>query len=102
MAGAFEGENGSIVCRELLGLDRKKDVPVPEQRTGEYYKKRPCGKIVHMAAAIMEEYIKDAHYAQGKIAAAAAALRRESLASQTLCSGIMASCHLPDPILNFL
>ena len=29
---------------------------------------------------------KDAHYAQGKIAAAAAALRRESLASQTLCS----------------
>ncbi len=58
MAGAFEGENGSIVCRELLGLDRKKDVPVPEQRTGEYYKKRPCGKIVHMAAAIMEEYIK--------------------------------------------
>ena len=29
---------------------------------------------------------KDARYAQGKIAAAAAALRRESLASQTLCS----------------
>lgn len=59
LAQAFEAENGSIVCRELLGLDKKKDEPAPEQRTKEYYKKRPCGKLVHMAAAIMEEYIKE-------------------------------------------
>lgn len=59
LAHAFEEENGSIVCRELLGLNKKKDEPTPEQRTEEYYKKRPCGKLVYLAAAIMEQYIKE-------------------------------------------
>ena len=58
LAKAYEEENGSIVCRELLGLAKKKDVPTPEQRTEEYYKKRPCGKLVRIAAAIMEQYIE--------------------------------------------
>ena len=55
LARAYEEENGSIVCRELLRLDRKRDLPVPEERTAEYYKKRPCKKLVRMAAAIMEQ-----------------------------------------------
>lgn len=59
LAKAFEEENGSIVCRELLGLNRKKDEPAPAERTEEYYKKRPCGKLVRMAAAIMEQYIEE-------------------------------------------
>ena len=59
LAKAYEAENGSIVCRELLGLTRKRDEPVPESRTDEYYKKRPCKKLVRMAAAIMEQYIKE-------------------------------------------
>ncbi|MCI9531316.1 MAG: C_GCAxxG_C_C family protein [Lachnospiraceae bacterium] len=59
LAKAYEAENGSIVCRELLGLTRKRDEPVPESRTEEYYKKRPCKKLVRMAAAIMEQYIKE-------------------------------------------
>ena len=58
LAHEFEEENGSIVCRELLGLGTVKDVPVPEQRTEQYYKKRPCVTLVGMAAAIMEDYIK--------------------------------------------
>lgn len=43
LAAEFKKVTGSIICRELLGLD-KKDIgsPVPEQRTAEYYKKRPC------------------------------------------------------------
>lgn len=49
--------NGSIVCRQLLGLGEGKDVPTPEKRTEEYYKKRPCAELVGMAAAIMEQYI---------------------------------------------
>lgn len=57
LAKAYEDENGSIVCRELLGLSQKRQEPAPEKRTGEYYKKRPCPKLVRMAAAIMEEYI---------------------------------------------
>ena len=59
LAKAYEEENGSIVCRELLKLDRKRDLPVPEARTAEYYQKRPCKKLVRMAAAIMEQYIEE-------------------------------------------
>ena len=59
LARAYEAENGSIVCRELLGLTQKRDEPKPEQRTEEYYKKRPCEQLVKMAAGIMEAYIKE-------------------------------------------
>jgi len=50
----FRRENGSIVCRELLGLaPRQSDSPVSEPRTQEYYRKRPCAEIVAQAAAIL-------------------------------------------------
>lgn len=57
LAHEFETINGSIVCRELLGLDRKKDVPTPEKRTDEYYKKRPCEELVADACKILDKYI---------------------------------------------
>lgn len=57
LAHAFEAETGSLICRELLGLDRKEDAPVPEERTKEFYRKRPCAEMVGLAAALMEEYI---------------------------------------------
>lgn len=57
LARTYELENGSIVCRELLNINKKKDQPVPEKRTEEYYKKRPCKELVEMAAFIMETYI---------------------------------------------
>lgn len=58
-AGRFKEENGSVVCRELLGLDIKgADSPVPEKRTQQYYKKRPCAELVAMSAEILEDYIK--------------------------------------------
>ena len=50
----FERENGSIVCRELLGLSVKKESPTPSERTESYYKKRPCPELVRMAAEILE------------------------------------------------
>ena len=59
LARSFEELNGSIVCRELLGLDQKKESYVPEERTKDYYKKRPCEQIVGCAAYIMEEYIRN-------------------------------------------
>ncbi len=59
VAGKFREENGSIVCRELLGLSIKgADSPVPEKRTEQYYKKRPCAELVETAANILEEYLK--------------------------------------------
>ena len=58
LASRFSEETGSIICRELLGLDKGADKPVPEARTAEYYKKRPCRELVGLAAEILEEYIE--------------------------------------------
>ncbi len=58
LAAMFTEINGSIVCRELLGLSEKKSEHVPEKRTEEYYKKRPCEQLVGIAAALMENYIE--------------------------------------------
>lgn len=57
LAHRFEEKHGSIVCREMLGLSVRHDVPVPEARTNEYYKKRPCPEIIGDAAEILEQYI---------------------------------------------
>lgn len=59
LAHAFEEWNGSIVCRKLLQLNTKEETPVPQRRTESYYRKRPCVQLVGMAAAIMEQYIKE-------------------------------------------
>lgn len=50
---------GSIICRELLGLDKQKDFTdtKPEERTENYYKKRPCIQLIREAAGILEEYL---------------------------------------------
>lgn len=53
LAEDFRKENGSIICRELLGLNHKQDNPTPSERTDEYYKRRPCSELVHMAAEIV-------------------------------------------------
>lgn len=58
LAEEFRKENGSIICRELLGLDHKKDEPKPEERTEAYYKKRPCGELVYLAATIVGNKLK--------------------------------------------
>lgn len=59
LAQKFKDLNGSIVCRDLLGLSVSKDSPIPSERTAEYYKKRPCINLIGMSAAIMEQYIKE-------------------------------------------
>ncbi len=53
-----EQTGGTIICRELLGLDKKavdKESPIPEKRTEQYYKKRPCIEMIRMAAQLLEE-----------------------------------------------
>ena len=54
LAGKFKEENGSIVCKELLGLEKPEGTHIPAQRTEEYYQKRPCCDIVQLAAEILE------------------------------------------------
>lgn len=57
LAKEFESEAGSIICRELLGLEEKRSEPIPEKRTEQYYKKRPCAELVYIAAKITEKFI---------------------------------------------
>ena len=59
LATEFKEKNGSIICRELLGLDQdgnKVDVSdtTPENRTKEYYQERPCVELVKDAVDIIE------------------------------------------------
>lgn len=59
LAEAFRRENGSIVCRELLGLTVDKEDPTPSPRTEEYYHRRPCAEYVAIAARIVGEKINE-------------------------------------------
>lgn len=53
LAAEFKAENGSYICRELLGLTCHTDSPIPEARTETYYKTRPCAQLVRIAAEIV-------------------------------------------------
>ena len=57
LAGAFEKENGSIICREIL--KNPPSDPTPSPRTAEYYAQRPCARMVMTATEILEKYISD-------------------------------------------
>ena len=50
---------GTIICAELLGLKEPEGTFVPEERTEEYYKKRPCGELCQLAADILDNYLKE-------------------------------------------
>lgn len=55
LAGKFREEVGSIVCREIL--KNPPSDPTPTPRTEEFYKTRPCARMVAVAAQILDEYI---------------------------------------------
>ena len=68
LANEFREETGSIICKELLGLNKKradgtipeiKIVATPEARTDEYYKKRPCIRMVETAVRIYCKYLQE-------------------------------------------
>mgnify|MGYP000943472450 CR=1 FL=1 len=58
LAAAFREENGSIICSELLGVQKNGDDPSPDFRTKEFYGKRPCVELVKSAAGIVERYLE--------------------------------------------
>jgi len=57
MSKIFRENNGSIVCRQLLGLEKPENDPTPSARTEAYYQKRPCAEYVADAAAIVERVL---------------------------------------------
>ena len=59
LSGVFEKDNGSIVCRELLGVTKpgtSKGVPTDRPQG---YKKRPCPDLAKYAADLLEKYIEE-------------------------------------------
>ena len=57
LAEKFRGEHGSIICRELL--KNPPSDPNPTIRSPEFYKMRPCDRMVFTAAELMENYIAE-------------------------------------------
>ena len=52
LAGEFKARYGSLICAELLGLAPKPQDPKPEERTQQYYEKRPCSEMVAEAVRV--------------------------------------------------
>ncbi len=57
MCAEFEAREGSIICRELLGLKKGEDTAEPAVRTEEYYRSRPCIGACRTAAEIVEKEV---------------------------------------------
>lgn len=57
LAEKFREEIGSIICREIL--KNPPTDPNPTPRTAEFYKTRPCTRMVMTAARILDEYISE-------------------------------------------
>ena len=57
LAGQFREEVGSIVCREIL--KNPPSDPNPTPRTAEFYKVRPCARMVLLACQILDRYIEE-------------------------------------------
>ena len=60
LAEQFRQQAGSIICREIL--KNPPSDPNPTPRTAEFYKQRPCVRLVMLAAEVLDDYIKE----QGK------------------------------------
>ena len=64
LAASFRQSTGSLICKELLGLNRPQANPIvknegttPDARTDEYYKKRPCIRMIETATRIYCDYL---------------------------------------------
>ncbi|MGM9642331.1 MAG: C-GCAxxG-C-C family protein [Eubacteriales bacterium] len=62
LAAAYRERQGSIICRDILSARMGENAvcadPTPDERTPEYYEKRPCLDAVKLAARLLDEYIK--------------------------------------------
>ena len=57
LAGKFREECGSIICREIL--KNPPSDPNPTPRTADFYKQRPCARMVMTAARLLDEFIAE-------------------------------------------
>lgn len=57
MSGRFREKEGTIICRELLGIEGMEESAKPSVRTAEFYATRPCPRLIAEAAEIIEEVL---------------------------------------------
>lgn len=57
LAGKFREQAGSIICREIL--KNPPSDPNPTPRTAEFYKTRPCARMVLLAGQILDQYMSE-------------------------------------------
>ena len=50
----FVERNGTVSCAELLGRAGVPESPTPEERTPEYYARRPCARIIRSACQLID------------------------------------------------
>lgn len=55
----FTARNGTINCAELLGREKGPEAPVPDDRTKEYYRRRPCARIIRSACQIIDDMLAE-------------------------------------------
>lgn len=55
LCGEFREKCGSIVCREIL--KNPPSDPNPTPRTAEFYKKRPCARMVQTTAELLDAFL---------------------------------------------
>lgn len=54
----FKEKHGSYLCRELLNVEGRED-PTPSIRDENFYKTRPCLKLIESMAEILANYINE-------------------------------------------
>lgn len=68
LAASFKEQTGSLCCKELLGLNKQRadgTIPeiticaTPEARTDEYYKKRPCIRMVETGIRTYMKFLEN-------------------------------------------
>lgn len=57
MSAKFKERHGTIICRELLGIEGMEESARPTVRTPEFYASRPCRGLIAHAAEIIEEFL---------------------------------------------
>lgn len=59
-AEQFRKQNGSLLCRELLGLTVENDFSdtKPQERTADYYASRPCLNLVGSTCDLLNNFLK--------------------------------------------
>lgn len=67
LAARFREQTGSTQCRELLGLNKQRldgtlppiaICPTPEERTDDYYRRRPCIRMVETAVRVYCKFLE--------------------------------------------